>query len=212
MADPLDILSLAEGRQAVGLTVGDTTQDAQLPTYITAVSRRLDKICGPVVQRTVTAELCDGGSWTIDLAMSPIVSVTTVTEYSGTASTVLTRETVGTTPSNAFLLKPWRDGLFKGRLYRRSGGTFARFPIGDQNVSVTYVAGRYADTPSVDAKFKQAAAIVLANLFRKQLLPVNPQFRGPDALGDVQMPGLPTYFLPYVAEELLIDEIIPGSA
>lgn len=212
MADTYDLLSLIEGREAIGLSDTDTNQDARLPSFITAVSRRLDGLCGPIVQRTVTAELCDGGGWTIDLANSPIVSVTSVTEYAGTASTVLTRETVGTTPSNAYLLKPWRNGLFKGRLYRRSGGTFARFPIGDQNVSVTYVAGRYADTASVDAKFKEAASFVLSNIFRKEQRPVSPTFSGPQLLGDTEPIGIPSYLIPYVAEGLLVDEVIPGSA
>lgn len=211
MGANLDVLTLPEARTAVGLATTDTNSDERLVTYVTAISRRLDLLCGPIVQRTVTGEAHDGGSWWIDLQWSPITSVTTVTEYAATAATVLTRETVGTTPSNAYLIKPWRE-FYKGRIYRRSGGIASRFALGDQNVLVTYVAGRYTDTASVDAKFKQAAAFVLSNIFRKEQRPVNPAFQGPGLLGDTEAPGIPSYLIPYVADALLVDEIIPSVA
>ena len=208
----LDVLTLDEARIAVGLAPTDTNQDARLSVYVTAISKRLDMLCGPIVQRTVTAELHSGGDWWIDLQMSPIKSVTTVTEYAGTSATTLSQETIGTTPSNAYALEPWRDGLYKGRLIRRTGGIDSRFPLGRNNVTVTYVPGRFADTASVDAKFKQAASWVLSNTFRKEQRPVNPAFQSPELLGDTEQPGIPGYLIPYVADSLLVDEIIPGAA
>jgi hypothetical protein len=212
VADTLDVLTLAEGRTAIGLSTTDTNQDVRLPSYITAVSRRLDKLVGPIVQRLVTAERHDGGDWWIDLQMFPVVSTSTVTEYIGTSATTLTLETIGTTPSNAYLLPQWRDGLYKGRIYRRSGGIDARFAAGRQNVAVTYTPGRFADTTTVDAKFKEAASFILSNIFRKEQRPVSPTFSGPGLLGDAEPIGIPSYLIPYVAEGLLVDEVIPGSA
>ncbi len=61
MSDTLDVISLAEGKSAVGITTGDTSQDTALAQKITAVSRRIDRLCGPVVQRTVTDEVTSPG-------------------------------------------------------------------------------------------------------------------------------------------------------
>lgn len=209
MSDTYDVLTLTESRIAIGLSSTDTSQDTRLPQYVTAISRRLDIICGPIVQRTAS-EVIDGGDWWVDLRYWPVVSVQTVSEYAGSSATTLTQETLGTTPTNAYLIAPWRD-YYEGRIYRRSGGIDARFPIGRRNVSVTYTAGRYTNTAAVDAKFKQAASVVLSNIFRKEQRPVNPAFAGPEVMGDLTN-GLPGYLLPYYAEELLVDEIIPNSA
>lgn len=58
MADTLDVLTLAEGRAAIGQdpSTTDTALDTQLELYITATSRWIDSVCGRMVTRTV-AEL-----------------------------------------------------------------------------------------------------------------------------------------------------------
>ena len=55
MADAIDVLTLAEGRAAVGQDTAtvDSSLDTQLELYITATSQWLDAICGPMVSRAL---------------------------------------------------------------------------------------------------------------------------------------------------------------
>ena len=62
MADTLDVLTLAEGRVAVGMDGADPSEDTELAQAITAISRRLDDRCGPIVVRTYTDVEMDGNS------------------------------------------------------------------------------------------------------------------------------------------------------
>lgn len=164
MADTLDIITLAEGRAAVNLHASDTTQDAEVAAYITAVSRRLDQAVGPVVVRTITAETHDGSAATVRLYHPPVFSVTSVTEYVDTTGTVLTAEAVGVaTTANNYVLNA-RYGI----LTRRSGGSDVSFSYGRSRVVITYVAGRYANTAAVDPLFKSAATIMVAHLWRRE--------------------------------------------
>lgn len=212
MTDTLDVLEIGEGRSAVGLSSTDISQDAKLGPLITAVSRRLDILIGPIVQRTITNEAHDGGTSYIDLANSPIASVTSITEYAGTTGTALSLSANTTQPASGYLLKMNSFGFYKGRVYRRNGNTDGWFPQGMGNVLITYVAGRYADTSSVDARYKQAAAFTLANLFRREQRPASPNYAGPEAMSDVGHSAFPSFALPNAALELLIDEIPPGVA
>lgn len=173
MADPLDLLTLEEGYRAVSDPVntdavaagGGGTHDTRLALWITAVSRRVDDICGPVVIRTVTNELHDGGRNTIVLDKGPVSSVTSVTEYDGTTATTLTAETNATKPTDAYLVEREGRVVF---LRRRSSDADKDFEDGRNNIEVTYEAGRYADTASVDAKFKEAASAVLRRIQKRE--------------------------------------------
>ncbi len=163
MADTLDLITLAEAKSALNNPPSDV--DTELAQVITAVSQRLDDLCGAVVIRTVTSEAHDGGCPAIFLRRAPVsvlsaTTITTLTEYSGTTSTVLTAETVGTTPSTGYLFV-----VEQGTIFRRSGGSDATFPTGRRNVVVTYQGGRYANTGAVAPKFKQAAAIAVAHVW-----------------------------------------------
>lgn len=166
MADTLDVISLAEAKRALNIEAADTSQDTELASYITAVSRRLDEKCGAIVKRTVTDEEYPGGTGMIVLRQAPAspnasTTISTVTEYSGGSAQVLTAEalTTSTAYDYAFDAKT-------GMISRRSTWTNATFGL--QRVKITYSAGRYADTASVDQKFKQAAAIMLSHLWRAE--------------------------------------------
>lgn len=184
----LDVLSSAEALAAVSLTAESTGRLTQLTT---AVSQQLDELVGPVVQRTVTAELHDGGSPVVWLDLRPVSSVTSVTEYTSTTSQALAAETNTTKTGYDFLLD---DG---GCLRRRASNSDVCFPDGRRNISVTYVAGRSANTAAVDPKFKQAAAMMLRNVWVAEAasgsetigafneFPVNPLL-GPGMLNKVQ--------------------------
>ena len=159
-AGSTDVLSLLEAKRAVGIDQDNTVHDEVVRMLVTAVSGQLDELCGPIVQRTVTSEAHDGGGATVRLKYRPIASVTTVTEYDGTVSTTVTAET-----NAAKAVANYVVDLDAGVVRRRSNGWDYGFPVGRGNVVVTYVAGRAASTSAVEAKFKQAAAMMLRNVW-----------------------------------------------
>jgi hypothetical protein len=197
-----DILTLAEAKEALQQEVSQSAHENVLAGYISAVSLAFDERFGPVVIRTVTDEAHSGGQESIWLRKAPVSQVTTFTEYSGTASTVLTAETFGTAPANGYLLDP-----VTGRVLRRSGGATTTFAVGDRNLRVTYQAGRYADTASVDARFKLGAQIMLAHIFRRQFAGGTVTY-GDEFTGQF---GTPSFSVPNAVLELLADELLPGG-
>ena len=197
MSVATDIITLAEAREALNLATG--TEDTILAAYVSAASMTLDALCGAVVNRTVTAEVHELGC---DVAAiwprtTPIYSVTSVTEYaSDGTSTALTAETVSSKPASGYW---WRSGL--NFIQRRSAGFAYSFPAFGV-VSVTYVAGRYASTSAVDAKFKTACKMLLANMWRFER-GTGTQTFGSDGT------GLPGFLVPNAVTALLADELLP---
>lgn len=165
----LDILSLAEGKLALKQTATEVW-DARIATWITAASGRFDQLVGPVVQRTVTDELRDGGRERIFLRFHPISSITTVVEYDGATPTTLTAETNSLKPANGYLVEDYdadpHASYLSNIVWRRSGGADARFASGRKNVAFTYVAGRFANTAAVDERHKRGVALMLQNFWR----------------------------------------------
>lgn len=197
MADTLDVISLAEGKAALNIT--DTNNDTELAVYITAVSRRLDDICGPIVKRDVTDELYPGGLAQLALTQAPAsdtatTTISAVTEYSGGTAQALAAESLTSSTSYDFTFD-----ATTGLLSRRAGWSDATF--GAQRVKVTYAAGRYADTASVDAKFKLAAQIMLQHVWRP-----GQGFGG--SYSDAPLSG---FAVPNAVAELLADEMQPPT-
>lgn len=188
-----NVISLPEAESELGIDHG--TQPL-VATYVTSVSRLLDQACGPVVRRTVTEEY-DGGRSCVILRQFPVAAVTAVTEYRGTAAAILTEETAATAPGDGFLLSD------SGKLYRRSGKADALFASGRRNVVVSYSAGRYDDTASVDERFKRAAMVALRNLWSRE------QGMGTVTFG---ADGAPltgaTYALPNAARAFIQDDLL----
>lgn len=204
MADTLDLITLAEAKLALNVDPSDTSQDTELASYITAVSRRLDDLCGPIVKRTITAEEYPGGSGSLTLRYAPIsrsasTTVTSVTEYTSGSARVLAAEAVGTSSSYDYSLD-----ATTGTLYRRAVWTDSTFA--PQRVVVTYSAGRYATTAAVDPKFKQAAAMMLSHLWRREQGVGGSATFGPSAEF-----GVPTFSVPNAVVELLADEVRPPT-
>lgn len=192
MADTLDVLTLAEGQAAVvDTSAGGVTK---LEAWITAVSRRIDDLCGPVVIRTITDERHFGNTDTLFLHHHPVQSVTTVTEYASGTGTVLTAETLAAAGTYLY------DSRL-GTLTRRSSWSTSTF---GQDVLVTYVAGRYATTEDVDPLFKQAAVIMLTHLWRSAGTGRGEVF---DAVEGANIFGTPTFAVPRAALELLGSEV-----
>ena len=201
----LDVLTEAESLAAVNASATTAT----LTNLVTAVSQQLDELCGPVVVRTITSELHDGGRPTILLRNLPVSSITTVTEYDGTTASTLTAETNATKTTANYLHLGTAGEVASGRIVRRSNNTDYVFPTGRRNIDVTYVAGRAATTSAVAPKFKQAAAMMLRNVW------VSEQASGSETFGaftdQAPNPLLGPGMLNKVAA-LLDGEMLPGVA
>jgi hypothetical protein len=157
----LDVLTPDEAYQAINVKSSSVGHDEDVLRAITAVSLRLDEMCGPVVVRTITDEPHTGGRSVIFLRTAPVASVTTVKEYAGTTLTTLTAESVTSQTANQY----WFESD-TGILYRRSGGCDCRFATGRGNVLVTYEPGRFATTEDVDGRFKEAASLILNDWYQ----------------------------------------------
>lgn len=163
----LDVLTSAEAKAAVKQTASNAS-DEEIKRWNTAVSLRLDELVGPVVQRPVTDEL-DGGDLCVYLSTYPVTEIASVTEYDASgAETVLDLETLSVKPSEGYRLRQYSANptLFGNEVRRRGAGSFATFA---QDVVVEYVAGRFADTASVDERFKAAARLMLKNVWRSEM-------------------------------------------
>lgn len=165
--DALDILTFGEAKDALQQDrAGSTVNDDQLRQWVTGVSRRIDELCGPVVVRTITDELHDGGTSCIEPRKTPVSSITSLVEYDGTAATTLTAETNSSKPATGYLLD--EDGGHYCIVWRRGSGSDSTFAPGRRNVVLTYEAGRYDDTEAVDARFKMAAGAALRRLWHRE--------------------------------------------
>lgn len=205
MAEATDLLSLAEGRTAVNLG-SSTNQDTELAQFISGISGRIDALCGPVVGRTITDEAHDGGKARIWFDFTPVLSVSTVTEYRQTEATSLTAETNASKPTDSYLLD--RKGLYY-YAWRRNTGVDSTYPAGRRNIVTTYTAGRYADTASVDEQFKLAAASVLRRIWHRES---SIWAQSPDWSQALDNPGPSVGFFKAVdpmIKELLADQLLP---
>lgn len=202
MAATLDLITLDEAKLAINVPLADTTSDAEIASYVTAVSQRIDDMAGPVVKRTITAETHDGGSAYIFPTWTPVLSVTSVSVYLSGVETALTAETNGVATTNNYLLTG--AGTHGAVIRRRSSWSDATFTEGRGNVVITYVAGRYDATASVAPKFKQAAAIFLAHLWRYE------QGQGSVTFGSFEEGlGIPTFGTPNAVRDMLSSELLP---
>lgn len=208
MADTYDLLSLAEGKNAVGQdTNTDSTFVTALEIAITAASQRIVDFCGAVVTRTYTAETHDGGGPTITLRYAgwgdlATTTVASLSEYDTTGTaTALTLEDYDTKPADGYLVRSRT-----AELVRRASGGSANFTPGYDNVVVTYTSARAANTAAVPAKFKEACKIMLAHMHR-QKGPQAGAFRGD--VDDGPIFGVAPFILPRAVTDLLAHEIRP---
>lgn len=205
-----DLLSLEEARRAVNLPnpANESTMDTDLQLFVTGISGRVDKLCGPVVQRDITGERHNGGRCKVLLTKQHVASVTSVVEWAGTTSTALTEETDAAKPSDGFLLDAGEGGIYAW-VWRRSGNGDATFPTGRLNVVVDYTAGRYENTEAVDETFKLAATAVLRRIWKREQ---SSWAQSPSFFEDTENPTASLGFFKAVdpmIKELLADELLP---
>lgn len=199
MAQLTDWISLDEAKAAVNIS--GSTFDTELGLYVSAASQRLDQVAGAAVIRTVTGEVHDitrPGVTAILLKHRPVVSASSVVVYNQTAARTLTLETNSAKTADDYLLD-----LAEGRLRRRASGYDSSFPVGRGNIIITYTAGRYANTAAVSERFKLAASIYLAHLWKRE------QGAGTVTFGGVEPDpnAIPTFGIPNVVRDLLLEEV-----
>lgn len=196
-----DLLTAAEARNFVGLGTADTTRGSLLAQYVTGASRALAARVGTIIYGTVTGELHSGGRGYVYLDHGPVAQVVTVVEYDSTTAATLTAETNSSKPTNAY-----HADLASGKVTRRDDNTTALFPAGLDNVYVTYVAGRFASTATVDDRFKTACGLILKNAWRAQEYGVGQvdEFTVPQA-------SFPRFAIPNAVKEMLAEEWRYGS-
>lgn len=197
----LDVLSASEAAEAIGAPGQSTTKVAKV---VTAASKALDSWAGPVVVRTITGERHDRtlGRPSIELRRWPVASVSSLTEYDSSGSSLaLTEETHSSKPSGAFLLERAEAeaelGLYRPVVWRRDSGRTSTFA---ETVVATYVAGRFATTAAVDERYKEAARLLLVNLWQRVQT-------GRANLDEFTVPRypFPTFAVPNSVRELLAD-------
>lgn len=192
MADPLDVLTLADAMLALG---GLRSNEDRVAGYVTALSRRLDEACGPIVARTVTETHKNA-------RLAPVFLNGRVFYTAGppaTAAPVVTQATwnqpaVTLTAGTDYIVDD--DGL--GGVVTKWSGQW-----GDR-VTVVYTAGRFLDTPSVGEPFKTAAAMFLQHLWRRSDGGGSEQFGPPVGFTGS---GLPSFGVPNVVLDLLTSEL-----
>jgi hypothetical protein len=200
-ADPLDLLTIDEAKQWLAIGVSDETKTSSLEMAITACSRKIAANVGPIITGTVTAELHDGGDTSFFLRQTPVYSVTQVVEYDATVAATLTAES-----NTSQTINQYQVNTNNGKITRRETNTTARFPTGMNNVSVSYVSGRYLTTATVDDRYKEACGIMLRNVWRpfEQSVGQVDQF-------DVPQSNFPRFAVPNAVKELLADQWRSGS-
>lgn len=164
----LDVLTAPDAiRAALGVdTPGDHAGD--IARMVTTVSERIDKLCGPVVRRTIT-ELHDGGDHLIRPRETPVETITSVTEWDGTTKTVLTEDAWGTAgAAQGYRLRKSPTYPHDVAIRRQRSGKPSRFAAGPDAVQIVYVAGRYPDTDSVGPLFREVATEILRRLWDRE--------------------------------------------
>ncbi len=204
MPDPLDLLTFSEGKSALSIDDTDNRDDLELPVYITAVSRFLDQKIGPTVARSVSGEVHDGGGCSIILRFRPVMSVASLTEYTGTTGVALTQMTVTSQPADGYALDAYEPqaGLYSGVVHRMRQGWNGWFAWGVANVVCTYTAGRSLSTTAVDARIKRAAGLCLKNMWRDR-----EQSAGLVGEFDTPVQSFPTFAMPNAVTQLLAKEL-----
>lgn len=206
-----DLLTIDEARRA-GPGEGIVAHDEDLQIIVTGISTRIDKLCGPVVHREIVDERHDGGDVRIWLDHPPAHAVTSVTEWAGGVATVLDPESDATRPVDGFLLDHTH---LMSYVWRRRSGADARFAAGRRNVVVTYTAGRFATTATVDERFKMAAQSIIRRVWKRES---EAWAQTPDFFSSVDDPAGQDRFRGFfravkpMVDELLADELLPPAA
>lgn len=194
MAEPHDVLTLNEARDALKRGPMDVSDDDTIARLITTATEKLEAEVGPIVEREVVAERHAGGRRHLLLRHWPLRSITTVAEHPAGADLI-------TLDASDWRAEPSEveDGLLSGLVERIRSGRRARW-CDPGDVFVTYQAGRFATTDDVAARFREAALLVVMNLSRSY----EPAVGNADEF-TLPHQSFPGFAMPRAAQEMLAD-------
>lgn len=173
-----DLLTFDEAVAAIDKKT-DTIRD-DITALITAVSRLIDRKCGPVVIRSVSEQ--HEARQVLMLRQAPVAVVTTI---------------------NSDAYDPAVHQLDRhGFLRLRSCGWFVAAPS-DGWVTVAYTAGRVASTVLVADHFKTAAKIALRDIWKREFSGVH----GKPSVNASDPAVVREHKLPLTALQVLVGEI-----
>lgn len=133
-----------------------TAEQAQIDALIISVSEYIEKYCNRIfLSATYTDELYDGDGWDfLFIKNSPLISLTDI----DILDQGITVATVTYAASNFVLTLPTGEITWKPATFLNEGGVF---PVGKQNIQVTYVGG-FAAVPTT---IQQVAAEMVIEQF-----------------------------------------------
>lgn len=200
MAHVNDLVTLAEAKSTLRVSVNDTASDDIIARLITMASRRLDRCIGPSVVRAVTSEPHSGGRSRIELNYGPVQAFGQVIEYQTTTPLTLSQTVGGVEPTEGFFAERYapEPTLYSGIIVRRIDAYERNFWTGSGNVVCSYTAGRSSSTTTVDADIKEGALIMVRNWWRSY-----EQSSGGFGEFDVPTQNFPTYGVPNATREML---------
>lgn len=172
---------IAAGLRIVGLdevkehgNITSTASDRELLDFIGTSQQIIEQLVGPTVPTTITGERHRATGTTIWLDRAPVLSVTAVQEYSGTA------------PLTALIAGEWALDAASGRLDRTTLSGYPSYWLGTE-VVVTYRPGR---TPIPEA-IRWAAKEQTIHLWRSTQAQ-----RGGRARGDTEVTSAAPFGVP----------------
>lgn len=200
MAHVNDLVTLAEAKSTLRVSVNDTASDSIIARVITSVSRRLDRCIGPSVVRAVTSEPHSGGRSRVELNYGPVQAFGAVIEYQTTSAVTLSQTVPGLEPTEGFYAERYapEPSLYSGIIVRRIDAYERTFWSGSGNIVCSYTAGRSVSTGTVDAEIKEGALIMVRNWWRAY-----DQSAAGFGEFDVPTQNFPTYAVPNATKELL---------
>jgi hypothetical protein len=166
--------TLADLKATLNDTSGSTANDAELQRFLDAALPVIESITGPIAPRAFF-ETHDGGRSKIVLRQLPVISIASLTEYTGVTPQILT---LVTDPSMASTYSYSYDPQ-SGLVDRRVPGGVVPFAAGTDNILVTYTAG-YAVTPG---HIYQAVLLQAAFMYQSTQLGGRPSFNGNASYG-----------------------------
>jgi hypothetical protein len=162
----VDLITVDEAKQFLNITT--SANDSELQDFIDAATIVAEFYVGEILGGTYT-EQHDGGDASIYTRHTPILSVTSLTEYVGSITYPLTNQPLGSSVDS------WGytiDDPQAGRIIRRSASGMAwRFVPGKGNVTITYTTGVTGTPP---ANVVKGAEFIVRHLWTSQ--------RGPQPL------------------------------
>lgn len=180
------IISVDDARTFLRLRSTDTSDDEKIQLAVESATDLLEDVCGPILPVTIT-EWFDGGVGTYVVRHTPLMSVTSMTEYYGLVAYQLTEQPLGAQMNAYAFTKDPSTGEITRRTF---GGQAAMFPEGTKNVVITYKTG-YSPIPS---SILNAARELVKHLYEATQVPAGGKAR---VRGDEEgmTPGV-TYAVP----------------